>query len=182
MGCVPPCPLSRENRGVALAGTQHYSLSSNVRSRLVVSHYYYCNYPSSTYHPLTNITMLYQETDPLLPQNSPAPEIQGSRAQSINEVANRNTLSPDAGSTSKPRFGLGDIYRLLFGLIILAFFAILIFPHGFKDVLGDGPQTIDERVNSILTRTPLIGCLPFLCSWAPIKLMRPKMAITISQF
>jgi hypothetical protein len=110
-----------------------------------------------TYHPLANITMPYQETDPLLPRNRPAPEIQGSRPQSISDVANRDIISPDADSTGKPRMGLGDIYALLFGLIILAFIAILLFPNGFKDVLGDGPQTIDERVNSILAQTPLIG-------------------------
>jgi membrane dipeptidase len=101
--------------------------------------------------------MPYQETDPLLPRNRPAPEIQGSRPQSISDVANRDIISPDADSTGKPRMGLGDIYALLFGLIILAFIAILLFPNGFKDVLGDGPQTIDERVNSILAQTPLIG-------------------------
>ena len=101
--------------------------------------------------------MSYQETDPLLPRNRPAPEIQGSRPQSINEVASEDAISPDAGSPTKPRMGLGDIYILLFGLITLAFFAILLFPDGFKDVLGDKPQTIDKRVNSILIQTPLIG-------------------------
>lgn len=101
--------------------------------------------------------MSYQETDPLLPRNRPTPEIQGSRPQSINEVINGDAISPDVGSTSKPRMGLSDIYALLIGLITLAFFAILLFSNGFKDVLGNGPQTIDERVKSILTRTPLIG-------------------------
>lgn len=104
--------------------------------------------------------MPYQETDPLLPRNRPAPEIQGSRPQSINEVDNVDAISPDAGGTSKPHMGLRDIYALLIGLITLAFFAVLLFPNGFKDVLGDGSQTIDERVNSILTRTPLIGNPP----------------------
>jgi membrane dipeptidase len=103
--------------------------------------------------------MPYQETDPLLPRNRPAPEIQGSRPPSINEVTTENAISPDAGSARRSRMGLGDIYALLVGLIILAFFAILLFPNGFKDVLGNEPQTIDERVNSILTRTPLIGTL-----------------------
>jgi uncharacterized membrane protein len=61
--------------------------------------------------------------------------------------------------------GLGDIYALLMGLIALAFFAILLFPNGFNDVLNDGPQSIDERVNSILARTPLIGILPSGSYW-----------------
>jgi hypothetical protein len=101
--------------------------------------------------------MPYQETDPLLPRNGPAPEIQGSRPQSINDVDTGDTVSPDVGSASKPRMSRGEIYVLLFGLITLAFFAILFFPIGLKDVLGGGPQTIDDRVNSILTQTPLIG-------------------------
>jgi membrane dipeptidase len=109
--------------------------------------------------------MAYQETDPLLPRNRPAPEIQGSRPQSINEVGNEDAISPDTEITSKPRMGLGDIYALLLGLIALAFFAVLIFPNGFKEVLGDGPQTIDERVNSILSRTPLIGILSSRDYW-----------------
>jgi membrane dipeptidase len=114
--------------------------------------------------------MSYQETDPLLPRNRPAPEIQGSRPQSISEVANGDEISPNAGSTSEPRMGLGDIYALLIGLVTLAFFAILLFPDGFKDVLGDGPQTIDKRVNSILTQTPLIGSPPLVVN-GPTKLI-----------
>jgi membrane dipeptidase len=109
--------------------------------------------------------MAYQETDPLLPRNRPAPEIQGSRPQSINESMRGDTISPDAGITRRPRMGLGDIYALLMGLIALAFFAILLFPNGFNDVLNDGPQSIDERVNSILARTPLIGILPSGSYW-----------------
>lgn len=104
--------------------------------------------------------MAHQETDPLLPRNRPAPEIQGSRPQSINESIRGDIISPDDGITSRPRMRLGDIYALLMGLIALAFFAILLFPNGFNDVLNDGPQSINERVNSILVRTPLIGILP----------------------
>lgn len=156
-GASLPISLSRENRGsLAGSGTIPYRATSDNALWfhvviLVTVHAH------RQIIPRPPITMSYQETDPLLPRNKPAPEIQGSRPQSINEVGAEDTISPDVGSTSKPRLGMGDIYALLFGLITLAFFAILLFPDGFKDVLGDGPQTIDERVNSILTRTPLIG-------------------------
>jgi hypothetical protein len=151
------CSLSRENRGsLAGVGTIPYRATSDstlwFHFMIIVA-----IHAHRQIIPWPPIAMPYQETDPLLPRNNPAPEIQGSRPQSINEVGTEDTTSPDVGDTSKPRMGLGDIYALLFGLITLAFFAILLFPDGFKDVLGDGPQTIDERVNNILTRTPLIG-------------------------
>ncbi len=104
--------------------------------------------------------MAHLETDPLLPRNRPAPEIQGSRPQSINEAATGDAPGPHVGILRKHRMGLGNIYTLLMALVGLAFFALLFFPNGFSDVLGDGAQTIDKRVNSILTRTPLIGSPP----------------------
>lgn len=166
VGVEAPGSLSREKAGGSLAeaGAIPYRATSDNASWFHIgitgSLQHTFNIPS-----LGNITMAYRETDPLLPRNSSAPEIQGSRPQSINEAANGEARSPDAGITSKPRMGLGDIYALLMGLVALAFIAMLIFPNGFKDVLGDGPQSIDDRVNSILSRTPLIGILSSRDDW-----------------
>jgi membrane dipeptidase len=109
-----------------------------------------------------------RETDPLLPRDKPAPEIQGSRPQSINDVVDRDEPRWNEDSAAESRMGFGDIFALMMGVTTLVFFLVLLFPNGWKSIWGDGlwgPHTIDERVNSILTRTPLIGSLyPAMCS------------------
>jgi membrane dipeptidase len=109
--------------------------------------------------------MPYRETDPLLPRDKPAPEIQWSRPQSINDDGDNvgSSGNEDSDPEPEPRMGLCDIFALMMGLTTLVFFLVLAFPNGWKSIWGDGlwgPRTIDERVNSILSRTPLIGTFP----------------------
>lgn len=105
----------------------------------------------------------YSEQDPLLPNDKQAPEIQGSRPQSIKDV---NALEPELGGarndeTADPRTrqSFNDVLILILGL---CFFLMLGFMFVPDDALGGwqpGPRTIEQRVNKILINTPLIGML-----------------------
>lgn len=103
--------------------------------------------------------MSYRETDSLLPRGKPAPEIQGSRPQSINDASDSNETGWARDCIPVSRIGLGSVAALLIGLTILAFIALLLVPNGLKNIWGDR-QTLDDRVNRILTKTPLIGNSP----------------------
>ena len=103
----------------------------------------------------------YNEGDPLLPKDKGAPEIQGSRPQSIhNEYVIEEQGSDD---DDRPRRnGLNDFVAILFAICFCAsIFLILLFPDGtLGDLFGDkrpAPKTLKERVNRILEDTPLIG-------------------------
>jgi membrane dipeptidase len=103
----------------------------------------------------------YSEQDPLLPKDAGAPEIQGSRPQSIKNVgAQEAEVFEDVqDDNTQRRKILGDIMPLIFGLCLLLSFVLIFLP---EDILGDRrpvPRTIEQRVNRILTDTPLIGIL-----------------------
>ena len=112
----------------------------------------------------------YTETDPLLPNDKGAPEIHGSRPQSINneyvnvieEQASEVENRPQSEGLSE---GLRSFVPTVFVFIFFSFIFLIIFPD---DILGDlfgdkrpTPKTLDERVARILEGTPLIGmCCP----------------------
>jgi membrane dipeptidase len=112
----------------------------------------------------------YTETDPLLPNDKGAPEIQGSRPQSINNDYLYVIEEQDPGDENQPRReslgeGLSEGLRSFAPMIFIFFFFILIFVTIFPDdSLGDlfgdkrpTPKTLDGRVTRILEDTPLIG-------------------------
>ena len=106
----------------------------------------------------------YTEQDPLLPKDKGAPEIHGSRPQSIKNVGNEEAEVFEDDDDTPRRKILGDIMPLIFGLCLLFSFALIFLP---EDILGDErpvPRTVEQRVNKILTDTPLIGILtPKMC-------------------
>ncbi len=114
--------------------------------------------------------MAYFETDPLLPKDKPAPEIQGSRPQSINDVLVGEYMAWDVDDRPGPRDQLadilefcGNILRLFLGILIVFFLfslALLISDGDFNSIWDDNPwshRTIDQRAHNILTQNPLIG-------------------------
>jgi len=105
--------------------------------------------------------MAYSDTDPLLPKTGSTPEVQGSRAPSINEdgIIEESGWNINNNLRSRKR-RFGDILALICLMAALVFFVYLVHPSGFNAIWGDNPwhpRTIDERVNNILTQTPLIG-------------------------
>jgi hypothetical protein len=113
----------------------------------------------------------YTETDPLLPNDKGAPEIHGSRPQSINneyvnvieEQASDDENRPQGESLSQ---GLRSFVPIVFVFIFFSFMFLIIFPDdSLGDLFGDKrptPKTMDERVARILEDTPLIGmCCPY---------------------
>jgi membrane dipeptidase len=105
----------------------------------------------------------YTEGDPLLPKDKGAPEIQGSRPQSINnEDAIEEPVSDDGNGTT--RNGHTGLVAMLFSICLFGgIFLMLLFPDGpLGDLFGEKrptPKTLEERVNRILEDTPLIGIL-----------------------
>lgn len=102
------------------------------------------------------------EHDPLLPRDNPSPEIHGSRPQSINdvyvteaqvEIVEKNEIQP-------ARFTKRQVLAVILGIWFLISVFMVLFPF-MGNLLGDDnpePSTnIQERVNKILTDTPLIG-------------------------
>lgn len=118
-------------------------------------------------HPTTYIFIIavmsyHTEQDPLLPKDKPAPEIQYSRPQSINDEFTANTRDPD--EADRDRAGLKEFGNFLFFVCIFfglglgfVFFPDQIFGDEKPHPVKPGPQTIEQRVNTILTNTPLIG-------------------------
>lgn len=103
---------------------------------------------------------MYQESDPLLPKDEPAPEIHGSRAQSIDDVAGHEDQLVDDNNAAQARKGVGDLVALFTGFVIIALLALMLFPEGARkigDIIDPTPRTIDQRVTKILKDTPLIG-------------------------
>ena len=98
----------------------------------------------------------YTEQDPLLPKGKGAPEIQGSRPQSIND---EEQVSDD--DNQPRRNGLSDFMAIIFGICFFGSVFLILFPGGpLGDLFGDqrpAPKTLEERVNRILEDTPLIG-------------------------
>jgi membrane dipeptidase len=101
----------------------------------------------------------YSEQDPLLPKNKGAPEIQGSRPQSINNDDVQEAAPEKQIRRNAP--GNFSIVPLIFAFCF--FLSLGLFFFG-DEVLEDlfpekrpNPKTIEERVSRILSDTPLIG-------------------------
>jgi membrane dipeptidase len=100
------------------------------------------------------------EVDPLLPNDRQAPEIQGSRPQSFKGV---NDSEPELGEVRHPgddehrRNTFNDVLVLILGLCVFLTLAFTFVPDNVFDGWQPGPRTIEQRVNKILTNTPLIG-------------------------
>ena len=104
----------------------------------------------------------YTEQDPLLPKDEGAPEIHGSRPQSIKNVGNEEAQEAEVfedDEDSSRRQILANIMPFIFGLCLLISFALIFLP---ENIFGDEkpvPKTVEQRVNQILADTPLIGIL-----------------------
>ena len=107
----------------------------------------------------------YTETDPLLPNDKGAPEIQGSRPQSINNEylpISEEQAPEDENRLQRESLSEGprNFVPIVFMFIFFSFIFFIIFPGDLGDLFGDKrpiPKTLDERVTRILEDTPLIG-------------------------
>jgi hypothetical protein len=93
------------------------------------------------------------EQDPLLPRDEGAPEIHGSRPQSIN-YEETEVFEEDEKPQRQP---FKDVLPLIFGICILLSLAFIFLPEDTSRGQKPEPTTIEQRVNRILTDTPLIG-------------------------
>ncbi len=128
----------------------------------------------------------FSERDPLLPNDKQAPEIQGSRPQSFKDVTVSDaelghTQQPEARNGEQTSSTFNDILVLFVGL---CFFLTLGFMFVPDDALSDwqpGPRTIEQRVNRILTNTPLIGIHHFICQMLDLTSRRwPQRSCNIN--
>jgi membrane dipeptidase len=101
----------------------------------------------------------YSEQDPLLPRDKPAPEIQGSRPQSFKDVTVSEAELGEAKQTvdKTTAKAFNDILAMMIALCFFLTIGFIFVPDDFLDDLQPGPRTIEQRVNKILTNTPLIG-------------------------
>jgi membrane dipeptidase len=98
------------------------------------------------------------EQDPLLPQDKGAPEIYGSRAPSIH-TGYASTEEPVPEEDDNQRFRrnlLASVKFILVDVALLLLFG-LIFLGRFPGDTKQEPETLEERVDAILSNTPLIG-------------------------
>jgi membrane dipeptidase len=102
----------------------------------------------------------YSEQDPLLPKDPPAPEIQGSRPQSLKDTGPPQAELGETEAKSRTR-AFNDILAVILGLCFFATLAFIFVPDDVLDGIRPGPRTIEERVTKILTNTPLIGIIIF---------------------
>jgi hypothetical protein len=105
--------------------------------------------------------MGYYEADPLLPKDKPSPEIQGSRPQSITYQDDCEANADEAeDALEASSFDGRSVLGFLVALFTTTLLASAVFPELLKSVL-DGlpfhPPTVHQRVNRILSETPLIG-------------------------
>jgi membrane dipeptidase len=101
----------------------------------------------------------YSEQDPLLPNDKQAPEIQGSRPQSLKDVT---VAEAERGEVSRnddipARIAFNDILIMMLGLCFFLVLGFMFVPDDALDGWQPGRRTIEQRVNLILTSTPLIG-------------------------
>jgi hypothetical protein len=104
-----------------------------------------------------------KEQDPLLPKDSGAPEVdQGSRPPSIENVyATREEL--EKGVDQRARKRLNMLFFVVLKLCFVVGLGLILLSAFFREhFLGDKPRpdTLEERVNRILSETPLIGNWP----------------------
>lgn len=102
-----------------------------------------------------------KEQDPLLPKDSGAPEVdQGSRPPSIENVyVTREEV--EKGVNQQARKRLDMLFFVLLKLCFVVGLGLILLSTFFREhFLGDSkprPDTLEERVNRILSETPLIG-------------------------
>jgi hypothetical protein len=100
------------------------------------------------------------EQDPLLPQDKGAPEIYGSRAPSIhNGYASTEEPVPEEDDQRFRRILLASVKFILVDVALLLLFGLL-FLGRFPGDTKQEPETLEERVDAILSNTPLIGTYP----------------------
>jgi len=102
----------------------------------------------------------YSEQDPLLPKDKQSPEIQGSRPQSLNNVVYVTETERNDKDEENQREGINNLRFFILLIFLISAFALLIWVPDPSAWLGDTrpePKTIEERVNRILSDTPLIG-------------------------
>lgn len=104
----------------------------------------------------------YTEEDSLLPKYKGAPEIKGSRPQSINDDIVEEQVSDYDGQIRTSEKSPSNWIHVLFGICFFAsIFLILLYPDGpLGDLFGEHrpvPKTLQERVDRVLEDTPLIG-------------------------
>lgn len=106
------------------------------------------------------------EQDPLLPQNKGAPEITGSPTLSIygNNCIENGETTEDGGNQRRQTARSERSYGFLIIFIVICF-ALLFYLGQFLGDRRPTPKTLEERVNRILSDTPLIGA----CSTTPIR-------------
>lgn len=109
------------------------------------------------------------ETDPLLPRNTPAPEISGygfSKSSTqylhLNEIVEEeSTAEAPTDEPSNQRDAgpppLRSLLSLFTVVVGFALFISLLIPGNGGPWQDDGPPSIKARVDKILSETPLIG-------------------------
>jgi membrane dipeptidase len=114
----------------------------------------------------------YSEQDPLLPNDKSAPEIQGSRPQSFKDVTASEAEQGRTSRTEVDELTKNAFNDVLILMLALCFFLVLGFtfvPDDAFDGWQPGSRTIEQRVNKILTNTPLIGMFHILSKKKNIK-------------
>ena len=127
---------------------------------------------SKTDTKLLLIDMFPSETDPLLPQNNPAPEISGygfSKRSKLqrrmrSEVIDQQHVESKGDETDRQQDGSSSALRIIFSIFAivvgLAILVTLLVP-GTWDLPWHAPKdetsTIQARVDKILSKNPLIG-------------------------
>ena len=113
--------------------------------------------------------MAYSETDPLLPNDRPAPEISeyGSLARADSTGSPPYAYNSDeqfvvAESEQQPSLNLNPLFITVFTTLVwAAIFIAIILP---TRSIWQGRLTVEERADKILSDTPLIGpSLPPVC-------------------
>jgi membrane dipeptidase len=113
------------------------------------------------------IMSYYTEQDPLLPRENRSPEIHGSRAQSINNV----TVAEEKEAAESRPWSLNGFPAIILAICFFGSIYMFLVPY-LDNYLGEErpePRTIEERVNRILSDTPLIGKLNLLLGYAISK-------------
>jgi hypothetical protein len=121
--------------------------------------------------------MFYTEQDPLLPRDKGLPGIRDSHPQGIN----RNVENTTNHASRKSRKAFNDSMTVVLALCSAIIFTMLFLPTNLFAGLFDHrwrfghqkPLSIQERVDRILTDTPLIGISGIL-SFVYFQLIRPR--------
>jgi len=117
----------------------------------------------------------YREDDPLLPKTRNSPEIKGSRPSSISDVYTFKELNGQEEDDVSERRRFNDSMAMVVTLCLLVSFIFIFFPQDSSKDTRPIPTTIEERVERILTDTPLIGQQQYI-------LTRPQVMVQLTSF